>query len=514
MSSPNIETLLQVGAPPRGVDGGPRHAGRAPFEPALRQAFVAERRRPAAKSLAADPPPAAAPPATDDESNDAGETLAASDDAIESDADEDSADDAVETAEVAQDAMEISADAAAATVGVAATTDGAFFPPDAPAIEIETVDGSLVNNAAEPPTAGDGDQFNADDPPQLSTELEFGETLAATPQLSDHLAAAKEGSGEPNADLTTRPRRDASASASTTPEGAERSLEGQTRSDSIIELDVDELQTAAPAPIPCGAQQNSEAALHARDDLPQGDDAHRKERRLLAPPAATESPTPTADNAPILAGPTDELGSAVDAVADEIALKPSPAEAPALASTATRGAAPPDRLFGGRAAPGASSPAGGADDAAGQIDRGRFLGRVESAIRTAQQRDGRVQVRLSPPELGSLRIELSIQHGVLAARLEAETATARNVLLDNLPALRERLAQQDIRVERFDVDVRADAGGNGHGNGAQQEQAAAEPAWRQEQGRQRRHATRETVASRVPRLAAQTVSDAALDVRV
>jgi flagellar hook-length control protein FliK len=33
------------------------------------------------------------------------------------------------------------------------------------------------------------------------------------------------------------------------------------------------------------------------------------------------------------------------------------------------------------------------------------------------------------------------------------------VLLDNLPALRERLAEQNVRIERFDVDVRGDASG-------------------------------------------------------
>ena len=97
------------------------------------------------------------------------------------------------------------------------------------------------------------------------------------------------------------------------------------------------------------------------------------------------------------------------------------------------------------------------------VDRDRFVGRVEGAIRTAQQRDGRVQVRLSPPELGSLRIELTIEQGVLSARLEAETSAARKVLLDNLPALRERLAQQDVRVDRFDVDVRREGGGSGGG---------------------------------------------------
>jgi flagellar hook-length control protein FliK len=49
----------------------------------------------------------------------------------------------------------------------------------------------------------------------------------------------------------------------------------------------------------------------------------------------------------------------------------------------------------------------------------------------------------------------------MTAALETETSSARRVLLDHLPALRDRLAEQNIRVERFDVDVRRDGSG-GH----------------------------------------------------
>ena len=49
--------------------------------------------------------------------------------------------------------------------------------------------------------------------------------------------------------------------------------------------------------------------------------------------------------------------------------------------------------------------------------------------------------------------------GALTARLEAETPQARQVLADSLPQLRERLAEQNIRVERFDVDLMQSGGG-------------------------------------------------------
>ncbi len=103
-----------------------------------------------------------------------------------------------------------------------------------------------------------------------------------------------------------------------------------------------------------------------------------------------------------------------------------------------------------------------ADSAASQaetttpVDRVRFVQRVGNALRTANQQEGHVQLRLSPPELGSLRIEITVRQGILTAKLETETVAARTVLLDNLPALRERLAEQDIRIEQFDVEVRRD----------------------------------------------------------
>jgi flagellar hook-length control protein FliK len=37
--------------------------------------------------------------------------------------------------------------------------------------------------------------------------------------------------------------------------------------------------------------------------------------------------------------------------------------------------------------------------------------------------------------------------------LETETEAARTAIVDNLPALRDRLNEQGVRIERFDVDL-------------------------------------------------------------
>ena len=75
-------------------------------------------------------------------------------------------------------------------------------------------------------------------------------------------------------------------------------------------------------------------------------------------------------------------------------------------------------------------------------------------MHAANERGGPLRLRLSPPELGALQLELRVRDGVMTARVTAETEAARTLLLDSLPDLRERLALQDVRLDRFDVDLR------------------------------------------------------------
>jgi flagellar hook-length control protein FliK len=88
-----------------------------------------------------------------------------------------------------------------------------------------------------------------------------------------------------------------------------------------------------------------------------------------------------------------------------------------------------------------------------QADQTRFIRRVAQAIEAAPQRGGTLRLRLHPPELGSLSLEVVTRHGSLTARIETDTHAARSLLMDHLHELRERLDQQGVRIERFDVDV-------------------------------------------------------------
>jgi flagellar hook-length control protein FliK len=110
------------------------------------------------------------------------------------------------------------------------------------------------------------------------------------------------------------------------------------------------------------------------------------------------------------------------------------------------------------------------------VDPARFVGRVAKAFLTANERGGTLQLRLNPPELGSLKLQLSVKDGVMSAQVETENANARRVLLEHLPMLRDRLADQNIRVDRFDVDVRQEgSGGQANPNGSNQNPNQPQP---------------------------------------
>ena len=100
----------------------------------------------------------------------------------------------------------------------------------------------------------------------------------------------------------------------------------------------------------------------------------------------------------------------------------------------------------------ATSPATG-------VDRVRFVQRVARAFQTISGGGGSVKLRLSPPELGSVRLEVSVKNGVLTAHAQTETAQARDALVENLPELRARLSEQNIQIDHFDVDLFDSAGG-------------------------------------------------------
>ncbi len=133
-----------------------------------------------------------------------------------------------------------------------------------------------------------------------------------------------------------------------------------------------------------------------------------------------------------------------------------PAAGPLSATTGTSGLVSPPALnqavqqdASGSQSTSADSGTGGA----GGTESARFVQRVARAFQTVDDQGGTLRLRLSPPDLGSLKLNVTVSNGVLNARVEAETSQARDLLLANLPALRERLAEHDIKINQFDVEL-------------------------------------------------------------
>ncbi len=105
-----------------------------------------------------------------------------------------------------------------------------------------------------------------------------------------------------------------------------------------------------------------------------------------------------------------------------------------------------------------------------QIDRG-----FSAALR---QGGGGVTLRLTPASLGAVRIELSVDGGAVAARLQAGTPQARELLEQNIASLRAALEARGFTVDRLHVQLgapqgsgqaSAHQGGDGGQQGAGQE---------------------------------------------
>lgn len=100
----------------------------------------------------------------------------------------------------------------------------------------------------------------------------------------------------------------------------------------------------------------------------------------------------------------------------------------------------------------------------------KIVQRVLRGMEQLANGGGQVRLRLHPPELGSLQLSLRIEGQAVFADMEVETVAARDTLLKNLPALKERLADQGLQVEQFEVKTEGNAGNGLTNNGSKGDQ--------------------------------------------
>lgn len=71
-----------------------------------------------------------------------------------------------------------------------------------------------------------------------------------------------------------------------------------------------------------------------------------------------------------------------------------------------------------------------------------------------------VTLRLSPAELGELRLDVRMQAGAMSLRVDADNAAAGRLIESRMNELREALSAHGISIERAEVVVRSDASAN------------------------------------------------------
>jgi flagellar hook-length control protein FliK len=85
-----------------------------------------------------------------------------------------------------------------------------------------------------------------------------------------------------------------------------------------------------------------------------------------------------------------------------------------------------------------------------QLNTARISRGMQNAI---MQKGGSVTLRLTPPEMGTVRIQLQINNGTVNATFHAETESTRTMLNQQLSQLRTALEHQGLGVERLGVQT-------------------------------------------------------------
>jgi flagellar hook-length control protein FliK len=97
--------------------------------------------------------------------------------------------------------------------------------------------------------------------------------------------------------------------------------------------------------------------------------------------------------------------------------------------------------------------AAGSTSQSRQVTPQRVIDQVVPAVVASTQGGHEVRIRLNPPELGSLLVDIRVRDGVVSAHLEATQSTTQQLVTDNLSLLRDGLAQQGLTIDRIEVTL-------------------------------------------------------------
>jgi len=108
----------------------------------------------------------------------------------------------------------------------------------------------------------------------------------------------------------------------------------------------------------------------------------------------------------------------------------------------------------------------------------KLVQRVLRGMEQLSQGGGQVRLRLHPPELGTLQMTLRIKSNQVSAQLDVENSIARDALLKNMQSLHDRLRDQGLQIERFEVHVRPDVGSDASFSQNNRDRGDSDSRWR------------------------------------
>ncbi len=144
--------------------------------------------------------------------------------------------------------------------------------------------------------------------------------------------------------------------------------------------------------------------------------------------------------------------------------------------------------------------------------------RLTSFIQQAAEQGKALKIRLHPPELGTLQIEVNRLNGQVNARIEVESASARSVIFEQLGLLKESLTQQGIKVDQLQVEINEQLA-NDSGNSFSGETGSREAGQDQERQQEQRRSTgvegnRDVKTDENPNTHASKIGVSEIDVQV
>lgn len=172
-------------------------------------------------------------------------------------------------------------------------------------------------------------------------------------------------------------------------------------------------------------------------------------------PVATTPPSPSVDPATTATTPPPIAMSATLAAVPQVTATSTPVkETSSIASPESTSpvSSAPSRTVGNQAAkPNAKEKV--AEPGLSQQERVRVIQRIARSFNRISADGGSINLRLHPEQLGSVSVQVRMEGRSLSARLTTETTAARDAIMQDLPALRQRLADQGFDVTKFQVDV-------------------------------------------------------------